>query len=134
MGSALDYRGVDNSPAMLAIASGRYPGVDFRSGDALALPYRDHQFPLACAFEVFGHMPDCGPAIAELVRLAKEKAIFSLWTDVGDGIRDGGEHYIYGTRWVDNVIADVCAKRPHSIKKVWMDPVTVIVISFPENR
>lgn len=92
VGPLLDYTGVDNSRPMLAYARRAYPGAKFRHGDAFNLRFSDRSFDLACAFEVFGHMPLPAWPICELLRVGRT-AIFTLWLYEGDAPRKGQDHY-----------------------------------------
>lgn len=122
----LRYTGIDNSEAMLAIAHKRFPRGMFLEGDAFMLGYETRKFDVACAFEVFGHMPDCLPALAELVRVG-QTAIFTLWTDDGEGVRPGGEHYLYGLEWVRRTLGRV-AREGYRLATVPVGPTTAFVV------
>jgi ubiquinone/menaquinone biosynthesis C-methylase UbiE len=95
IGEQLKYIGVDIADPMLAIARRRYPMAVFKRGDAFALEFRSDEVDIACAFEVFGHMPDCSEPIAELVRVARRKAVFSVWIGLGPDVLGGRDHYEY---------------------------------------
>lgn len=95
VGPQMRYRGIDNAETMLKIAIKRYPEIDASIGDAFNLAFGDNEFDLVCAFEVFGHMPDCSKPIAELIRVAKMVAIFSVWLTLGDEQTKGADHYEY---------------------------------------
>jgi arsenite methyltransferase len=45
--------GIDPSDSMLAIARRSETPVDYRSGDALALPFGDEQFDVAVSTQVY---------------------------------------------------------------------------------
>jgi arsenite methyltransferase len=69
--------GVDPSPALLAVAReladhhGVGEHVDFRVGDARALPFADGDFDVAMAVTSLAHIPDGARAIPELVRVTR---------------------------------------------------------------
>ena len=102
--SGLVYTGMDNSSQMVAAARKAYPGVTFRRGDAFQLPAEDGAFDIACAFEVFGHMPAPAPAIAELIRVARHTAIFTMWVWDGQGPRQGADHYEHSPHEIEMAI------------------------------
>ena len=62
-------RGLDFSPAMLAIARTRLPDLEFAQGDAEALPYADAGFD--CVVSNFGvhHFPNLVRALSEAHRV-----------------------------------------------------------------
>jgi len=104
IGPNIRYVGVDNSKQMLGICEKVYHEGQFEQGDAFALPYADNSFGIACAFEVFGHMPDCSKPIAELIRVARHTAIFTLWITAGDKQLEGGDHYEYHVPLVNEML------------------------------
>jgi len=64
--------GIDVSLEMLAagLAAGAFPGeVKAMVGDVRALPLPDRSFDIIWCRLVVGHLPDCGPAYAELARV-----------------------------------------------------------------
>jgi SAM-dependent methyltransferase len=128
MGKQLNYLGVDNSLAMLAIAKGRFPRARFRTADAFALPFADAEFDLAVAFEVFGHMPDCSQAVAELVRVGKG-AIFTAWVHDGPRLQDGGEHYVYPLSWLYGFVGQALKGRgDFGVKTVPLGPTVAFIV------
>jgi ubiquinone/menaquinone biosynthesis C-methylase UbiE len=76
-----DVRGLDFSPAMLAIARARNPDVEFAEGDAEALPYPGFAFD--CVVSNFGvhHFPDPVRALAEAHRVLSRggRIAFTTW-------------------------------------------------------
>lgn len=104
-----DYRGVDNSVRMLTIARKRL-GLSlsplFKRADAFDLPFRDGTFDIAVAFEVFGHMPDCRGPIAELIRVAKRTAIFTVWMSLTQEITQTADHYDYPMQSISDMITN----------------------------
>lgn len=70
--------GVDFSPAMLAIARDRVPGVEFIEGDAQDLPFPDRDFDaVVCNFGLV-HVPDQARALAEVARVLKPGGRFAM--------------------------------------------------------
>ena len=84
--------GVDFSTEMVAIAARRYPAIDFRVGDAEALPFADAGFDaVAINFGVL-HLARPDTALAEARRVLKPggRCAFTVWAtpdiSVGFGI------------------------------------------------
>ena len=69
--------GVDPSPALLTVArelaelDGLGESLQFREGDARALPFTDGQFDVVVAATALSHIPDGERAIPELVRVTR---------------------------------------------------------------
>lgn len=63
--------GVDSSEAMLSRARSKLPGVDFRRGDLTVLPLEDGQVVGAVCALALSHLPEIGPAVAELARVLR---------------------------------------------------------------
>lgn len=82
-------RGADISESMLAVARQRSAGqsysdwIDFKAGDAIALPFPDHTFDAAVATQVYEYVGDMPQALAELYRV----------------LRPGGRAVIVDTDW-----------------------------------
>jgi len=53
----INYIGVDNSSALITLAQKKYPGVDFRTGNALNLPFPDNYFDKIYSIAVLHHIP-----------------------------------------------------------------------------
>jgi ubiquinone/menaquinone biosynthesis C-methylase UbiE len=67
--------GVDISSALIEVASRRAsnrPGIEFRVGDACAIPYPDGFFDFARTERVFLYLPDRLSAILEMKRVVKQ--------------------------------------------------------------
>jgi len=84
--------GVDFSSEMVALAGGRYPGLEFMEGDAEALPFPDRSFAaVAINFGVL-HLERPDTAIAEARRVLEPggQCAFTVWAtpdiSVGFGI------------------------------------------------
>jgi len=63
--------GVDRSAAMLAVARRNVPQAEFRTGELLSLPLGDGTVDVAVCALALTHLPDPGPAIAELARVVR---------------------------------------------------------------
>ena len=69
--------GLDHSPALLAVAreladqAALGDRVEFRDGDARALPFADAEFDAVVAVTALSHVPDGESAIPEMVRVAR---------------------------------------------------------------
>jgi SAM-dependent methyltransferase len=128
LGKSTNYIGLDNSKRMLGIAKQRFPGVAWRNGDAFALKYKDSAFDIGLAFEVFGHMPDCSGALAELLRVTKRVAMFTFWLHGGQSVRSGGEHYEYPAAWVVDRICETWPAGTFTMDIVELAPVAAFVV------
>jgi SAM-dependent methyltransferase len=63
--------GVDASEAMLAMARAKLPDAQFEQGDLTALPLPDQSVDAALCALALVHLPDLGPALAELARVVR---------------------------------------------------------------
>lgn len=75
-GVAVDVRGVDLSPGMIAVARRDHPGIPFEVASMAALPYRDGELAGALAWYSIIHIPQ-----------EKQDAVFAEFARV---IRPGG--------------------------------------------
>ncbi|MGZ8648082.1 MAG: class I SAM-dependent methyltransferase, partial [Solirubrobacteraceae bacterium] len=77
--------GVDISEGMLAVARRDHPQLDFRPGDAEALPFADTSFAAVVAAFVLNHLPCPEVSAAELARVLASggRLALSVW-DVPD--------------------------------------------------
>jgi ubiquinone/menaquinone biosynthesis C-methylase UbiE len=92
VGEGGSVQGVDPSASMLAIAveRERAPGsapVEFREGDALALPFDDDSFDAAVSTQVYEYVEDMPAALAEARRV----------------VRPGGRLLVLDTDW-DSIV------------------------------
>jgi SAM-dependent methyltransferase len=63
--------GLDAAVGMVAVARGRYPEIEFRQGDAEALPFADASFDAVVAGFVVNHLPRPEAALAEFARVSR---------------------------------------------------------------
>ena len=74
--------GVDSSPQMLAIAADRcahHDNVDFREGQATALPVEDGSFDRALCVQVLEYVDDATAALAEMRRALRPGGRVLVW-------------------------------------------------------
>jgi SAM-dependent methyltransferase len=81
-------RGLDFSPAMLAVASKRERAVRFDEGDAEALPYADGEFDAAVSNFGIHHVPRPLFALREAHRVLRAggRVAFSFWAEPGENV------------------------------------------------
>lgn len=81
--------GVDLSPGMVAVARNRFPSVEFRVGDLVALPGQDGEFAAAVALYSIIHVgPDeLAGVFAEVRRVLRPDALFLVSFHIGDEVR-----------------------------------------------
>jgi 2-polyprenyl-6-hydroxyphenyl methylase / 3-demethylubiquinone-9 3-methyltransferase len=74
--------GLDASPESLAVAARHDPSgsADYRLGDALALPYPDASFDVACAMDFLEHVEEPARAVAEIGRVLRPGGLFFFHT------------------------------------------------------
>jgi arsenite methyltransferase len=92
VGEGGSVQGIDPSASMLAIAAERERAagsapVEFREGDALALPYDDDSFDVAVSTQVYEYIADLPAALAEAHRV----------------LRPGGRLLVLDTDW-DSIV------------------------------
>lgn len=120
IGPKVTYTGMDNSSQMVAACRKAHPGANIRKGDAFALPAETGTFDIACAFEVFGHMPEPAGAIAELIRVARRVAIFTVWVWDGTGSRNGTDHYEHSPHDIETaIVAAYMTNRKQRLRWEW---------------
>jgi arsenite methyltransferase len=74
--------GVDAAEAMLAIAAKRCEGhenASLEQADATSLPAADQSFDAALSVQVMEHVPDVGPALAEIHRVLRPGGRVVIW-------------------------------------------------------
>jgi SAM-dependent methyltransferase len=72
--------GVDQSPAMLAVARERHPALDFREAAVQALPFDDGSFDAVVSNFLLPHLADAAAAVAELARVTAPGGRLALTT------------------------------------------------------
>jgi SAM-dependent methyltransferase len=81
--------GIDPSEAQLAYARGRPAtrSVEFRQGDAMSLPCRDHSFDAAVMALVIFFVPDPPKGVAEMARVVRPGGLIAsyTWDALGGG-------------------------------------------------
>jgi ubiquinone/menaquinone biosynthesis C-methylase UbiE len=97
--------GVDPSESMLAIARRHETGVEYATGDALALPYEDATFDAAVATQVYEYVADMPAALAEAWRV----------------LRPGGRLLILDTDWDAIVWHSSDRDRMQRVLEKWND-------------
>ena len=78
-GVPVTYIGMDASDKMLAIARGRFPEAEFRSGDVTSLPLADGSIDVVLCRHILEHLPDFRPAVSEAVRVARQRVFLVLF-------------------------------------------------------
>ncbi len=81
-------RGLDFSPAMLAVARDRHPHVVFAQGDAEALPYPDGQFDAVVSNFGIHHVPQPILALRQAHRVLTPggSVAFTIWASPAENI------------------------------------------------
>jgi SAM-dependent methyltransferase len=97
--------GLDQSPAMVALAQSRLPGGLAIVGDALHLAVADHSFGRVFTGHFYGHLPaaERQPFLAEARRVAGELIVVDSARRPGTGpeqwqqrvLNDGSRHRVY---------------------------------------
>lgn len=74
--------GADFAPDMIAVATRRWPGAEFRRCDAEDMPFEDERFDAVASNFGFLHFPYPEVALAETARVLKSggKLAFTAWT------------------------------------------------------
>lgn len=70
--------GVDLNRESVEFTRERIPDGEFTVADILDLPFAGDSFDLVLCLEVLEHIPDPGPALAELARVGSRDIIFSV--------------------------------------------------------
>jgi SAM-dependent methyltransferase len=87
--------GIDFSAAQVALARRRYPSLEFREGDAGALPFPDSSFEAVISNLGMPHVPDPDAFIREAFRVLRSggRFAFSVWASPEEAV---GLGIIYG--------------------------------------
>lgn len=72
--------GVDVSQHALADAKRRYPHLDLRIYDGVALPFEDHSFDVVCSLQVVEHIPEPLLYLTEIFRVMRPGGVAYLTT------------------------------------------------------
>ncbi len=106
-------RGVDFSPAMLAVARARDTAVPFDEGDAEALPYGDAAFDAVVANFGIHHAPRPLLALREAHRVLRGggHVAFSFWAEPGENIAWKLVFDAIGAAWRSSRGEGACARR-----------------------
>jgi len=109
LAGGIDFTGVDICPENIANARARFPGVDFRVGDAMALDFGDRVFDVVCAFDLFEHLSPEGieAALGEAVRVCRGELWLSFFNL--DDIPCHEIHPVGGYHWNRLSAAEVSA-------------------------
>ncbi len=81
--------GMDFSHAQVTLASRTYPDIDFRQGDAQALPFADATFDAVVIGFGMNHLPDPLQAAKEALRVLKPGGHFAFTVWAAPGPKDG---------------------------------------------
>ncbi len=122
-----EVQGIDPSEPQLAFARARFDAaapVDFRVGDAMALPYDDAAFDAAVMALVIFFVPDPAKGVAEMARVVRPGGSVSAyaWDIRGGGFPYAALQQEMETLGVDPVwppSAD--ASRMDALKALWSD-------------
>jgi ubiquinone/menaquinone biosynthesis C-methylase UbiE len=81
LGGAARITGLDASPAMVEMAKSVTPDIDFREGNAMALPFGDHSFDLVVSHQMLQFVPDRALALREARRVLSPggRLLLSTW-------------------------------------------------------
>lgn len=70
--------GVDISKTRIKRAKKRFKGIDFKVGDATALPYKANSFDLVIGVEVLEHIPNLKKSVKEMTRVSRKFVAFTV--------------------------------------------------------
>jgi ubiquinone/menaquinone biosynthesis C-methylase UbiE len=81
LGGAARITGLDAAPPMIAMAKSVAPELDFREGNAMALPFEDHSFDLVLSQQMLQFVPDRPLALREARRVLAPggRLLLSTW-------------------------------------------------------
>jgi len=101
LGGAARITGLDVSPPMIAKARSLAPELDWREGNAMALPFADHAFDLVLSQQMFQFVPDRAAALREARRVLAPggRLLASTWRPrafqpLHDGLGKVAEHHL----------------------------------------
>jgi ubiquinone/menaquinone biosynthesis C-methylase UbiE len=86
VGGQLRGVGVDRNPLMLDVAREIAPGIDWREGDAAALPVTDERFDIVCCHQGLQFIPDKAAALREMRRVLAPggRVAIGVWGSLED--------------------------------------------------
>lgn len=108
---AVQYRGLDISPAMIDLARKHYPDREFVVGSAYELPYGDGSQSVVVDGVALIHMPSWRTAVGEYARVARDHVVLHGLTLSDDSATTLFAKYAYGQPSLEYVFArdDVAA-------------------------
>jgi ubiquinone/menaquinone biosynthesis C-methylase UbiE len=100
-----EVEGIDQSPAMVAIAAGRMPNAPVACGDAVPLPFADRAFERIFTAHFYGHLQTAERRafLAEARRVGAELVV------VDSALRDG----VDAEEWQERLLTDGSRHRVH---------------------
>ena len=124
VGRKINPSGLDISAGMIEVARSITPDIDWRVGDAMALPYADNQFDrVVCQFGLM-FFPDRVQSLKEMIRVLKPggRIAVSVWDslDSNPGFATKVEilQKLAGTQAADALRAPFCLGDPSLIEKL----------------
>lgn len=100
-----DVVALDQSAQMVALTAARVPHAEVRQGDAVPLPFDDHQFDRLLTSHFYGHLVpgEREPFLAEARRVARRVVVVDAARRPGAGaeewqwrrLNDGSRHTVY---------------------------------------
>ncbi|MCB0827893.1 MAG: class I SAM-dependent methyltransferase [Solirubrobacterales bacterium] len=112
--------GVDLNPESVEFTRRRIPDGEFSVADIVDLPFPDDSFDLVFCLEVLEHIPNPGPVLAELARVADRDIIVSVpsepWFRLGSLARGKylsgwGNHPEHVNHWNPSSLTEFLASR-----------------------
>jgi len=127
VGQARKPSGLDISAGMIEVARSITPEINWRVGDALALPYAENQFDrVVCQFGLM-FFPDRVQALKEMIRVLKPggRLAISVWNTLANnpGFATKVEilQNMAGTQAADALRAPFCLGNPAQLEKIALE-------------
>jgi len=124
VGRKMQPSGVDISAGMIEVARSIMPEINWRVGDAMALPYADNQFDrVVCQFGLM-FFPDRVQALREMLRVLKPEGriAVSVWNSLdnnpGFATKVNILQNLAGTQAADALRAPFCLGNPSLLEKL----------------